>query len=53
MTAIKQSKQNADPIPVSDNLIRIYEQSYGFKGIGKIMLRAGFWILSDTKKGTL
>ena len=49
MTAIKQSKQNADPIPVSDNLIRIYEQSYGFKGIGEIMLRAGLWVLDDPK----
>jgi len=49
MTHFKPDEQNPDPIPVSEHLIRNYEQSSGFDGIGKIMLRAGLWILVDTK----
>jgi hypothetical protein len=39
--------KSSEPIPVSEELISIYEKSSGFDGIGKIMLRAGFWVLVD------
>ena len=52
MSAKKIDSSSSDPILVSEELIRIYEQSSGFVGIGKIMLQDGFWILVDAIERT-
>jgi hypothetical protein len=45
MSAKKTYNSSSDPIFVSEESIRIYEQSSGFTGIGKIMLHEGLWII--------
>lgn len=52
MNDTKHDNSSSDPIPVTDELIRIYEQSSKFSGIGAIMLRAGLWTLVDDNPKT-
>ena len=49
MSFLPQTNPSSDPVHVSEELIRIYEKSSEFTGTGEIMLRAGIWILSETK----